>query len=128
MANILNEYFSVIADWIGFDDPIPIDYDNDVVLRAMIVKHDNHQNIQAIKDALPYGNIFKFCSMTEYEIYNIHYSDVIMSTMTSQITSLTIVYSAVFQTQIKENIKAPCHWHLRGKFTGDRWIPCTKGQ
>ena len=30
--------------------------------------------------------------------------------------------------QIKENIKAPCHWSLCGEFTGDRWIPRTKGQ
>ena len=28
---------------------------------------------------------------------------------------------------IKDNTKAPRHWHLRGKFTGDRWIPRTKG-
>ena len=32
------------------------------------------------------------------------------------------------QAQIKENIKAPRHWPLRGEFTGDRWIPRTKGQ
>ena len=32
------------------------------------------------------------------------------------------------QAQIKENIKAPSHWPLRGEFTGDRWIPHTKGQ
>ena len=32
------------------------------------------------------------------------------------------------QTQIKENIKAPRHWPLRGEFTGYRWIPHTKGQ
>ena len=32
------------------------------------------------------------------------------------------------QTQIKENIKAPRHWPLCGEFTGDRWIPRTKGQ
>ena len=30
--------------------------------------------------------------------------------------------------QIKENIKAPRHWPLCGEFTGDRWIPRTKGQ
>ena len=30
--------------------------------------------------------------------------------------------------QIKENIKAPRHWPLWGLFTGDRWIPRTKGQ
>ena len=57
-----------------------------------------------------------------------HYSDVIMGTLASQITSLTIAYSTVyswcvilifvctasihFQTQIKENIKALCHWPL----------------
>ena len=32
------------------------------------------------------------------------------------------------QAQIKENIKAPRHWPLWGGFTGDRWIPRTKGQ
>ena len=31
------------------------------------------------------------------------------------------------QTQIKENIIAPRHWPLWGEFTGDRWIPRTKG-
>ena len=29
---------------------------------------------------------------------------------------------------VKENIKAPRHWSLWGAFTGDRWIPRTKGQ
>ena len=32
------------------------------------------------------------------------------------------------QAQIKENIKAPRHWPIGGEFTGDRWIPRTKGQ
>ena len=31
-------------------------------------------------------------------------------------------------SQIKENIKAPRHWLLRGESTGHRWIPLTKGQ
>ena len=54
-----------------------------------------------------------------------HYSDVIMSEMASQITSLTIVCLTVY---FKENIKAPRHWPLCGECTGDRWIPHTKGQ
>ena len=29
---------------------------------------------------------------------------------------------------MKESIKAPRHWPLCGEFTGDRWIPCIKGQ
>ena len=57
-----------------------------------------------------------------------HYGDVIMSTIASQITSLTIVYSTVYYAQIKENIKAPRHWPLCEEFTGDRWIPRTNGQ
>ena len=77
---------------------------------------------------------------------SLHYNDVIMGAIASQITSLTIVYSIVYsvadqrkhqssaslafvreihrgpfiQVQIKENIKAPRHWPLCGKFTGDR--------
>ena len=58
-----------------------------------------------------------------------HYSDVIMDTMVSQITNLTIIYSAVcLGEEIKENIKALRYWPLWGKFTGRRWIPHTKGQ
>ena len=45
-----------------------------------------------------------------------------MTTMASQITSLTVVYSFI-QTQIKENIKAPRHWPLCGEFTGTGEFP-----
>ena len=34
----------------------------------------------------------------------------------------------LFKAQVRENIKAPRHWSLCGEFTGDRWIPRTKGQ
>ena len=51
-----------------------------------------------------------------------------MSTMASQITSLTIVYSTIYSVSDKENLKAPRLWPLWGEFTGDRWIPRTKGQ
>ena len=44
----------------------------------------------------------------------LHYNDVIMRAMASQITSLTIVYPKFFQAQIKENIKAPRHGPCAG--------------
>ena len=63
-----------------------------------------------------------------------HYSDVIMGAMASQITSPTTVSSrrrskkaSKLRAQIKESIKALRHWPLWGEFTGDRWIPRTKG-
>ena len=34
----------------------------------------------------------------------------------------------LFKAQINKNIKAPRHWPLCGEFTGDRWIPRTKGK
>ena len=52
-----------------------------------------------------------------------------MSAITSQTISLTIVYSTIYSdTDQKKNIKVPRHWPLCGEFTGDRWIPLTKGQ
>ena len=62
--------------------------------------------------------------------YFLHYSDVIMSTIASHITSVTIVYWTVFffQAHIKVNIKSVRHWPWWGEFTDDQWIPLTKGQ
>ena len=57
-----------------------------------------------------------------------HYYDVIMSTMASQITSISNRSQPFVQAQIKENIKAPRHWPLCGEFAGHRWILYTKGQ
>ena len=66
------------------------------------------------------------CKMTVLLIDSMHYNDVTMGAIASQITSLTIVHSNVIQTQIKENIKAPHHWPLfagktpgTGEFTGE---------
>ena len=71
-----------------------------------------------------------------------HYSDVIMGAMASKITIPTIAYSAVYQAQIKENIKAslafvraihrwpmnsPHKWPVTRKmFPFDHIIRCTQ--
>ena len=57
-----------------------------------------------------------------------HYSDVIMDTMASQITSLAIVYSTVSLGADQRKKKAPSQWPLCGKFTGDRRIRTKKDQ
>ena len=58
----------------------------------------------------------------------VHYADVIMTKMTSQITSLTVVYSTVYSDadQIKHQSSASLAfvWGIHR----DRWIPRTKGQ
>ena len=55
-----------------------------------------------------------------------HYIDVIMTTMASQITSLTVVYSAVYSDADQRNIKAPRHWPLCGEFTGTGEFPAQR--
>ena len=49
-----------------------------------------------------------------------------MTTMASQTTSLTVVYSYVYSEQIKENIKVPRHWPLCGEFTGTGEFPAQR--
>ena len=56
----------------------------------------------------------------------VHYIDVIMGAMASQITSLFSVYSTVY-SGADQNFKAPRHWSLCGEFTVDRWFPRTNG-
>ena len=58
-----------------------------------------------------------------------NYSDIVLSAMTSQITSLTIVYS----TTIYPGADQPKHQSTASlafvvEFIGDRWIPRTKGK
>ena len=66
--------------------------------------------------------------MTKTSEYRTSYNQLYQTTMESQITNLTIVYSTVYSDADQEIIKAPRHWPLWGEFTGDRWIPRTKGQ
>ena len=54
------------------------------------------------------------------------YTDAIMGAMVSP--ALRMFTQPFVQTHIKENIKAPRFWHVRGEFTADQWIPSTKGQ
>ena len=55
----------------------------------------------------------------------IHYSNVIMDMVLSQITSLTIGYSNVYSDADQRKHQS---WPLWGEFTGDGWIPRTEGQ
>ena len=58
----------------------------------------------------------------------LHYGEVIMSTMASQITSLTTVYSTVYSGVDQRKHQSDASLALCGEFTGDRRIPRTKGQ
>ena len=51
-----------------------------------------------------------------------------MGVMASQITSVTIVYSAFYSGADQRKDQSSASLVLRGEFTGDQWIPRTKDQ
>ena len=82
-----------------------------------------HEHLEHVEETLA-DVVWVYHADTETK----HYDDVIMSAMASEITSLAIfcLLKRLFQAWIKGNIKDHCS--LWGEFTGDRWIPRTRGQ
>ena len=66
-------------------------------------------------------------SISSLDLHSSHNNDVIMNATASQ-PVIRLFTQLFIQSQIKENMKAPRYWPLWGEFTGDRWIPRTKGQ
>ena len=57
-----------------------------------------------------------------------HYNDVIMTTVASQITSLTVVYSTVYSDADQRKHQSSASLAFVREIHRDRWIPRTKGQ
>ena len=57
-----------------------------------------------------------------------HYNDVIMTTMASQITSLTVVYSTVYSDADQRKHQSSASLAFVWEIHRGRWIPRTKGQ
>ena len=57
-----------------------------------------------------------------------HYIEVIMTTMTSQITSLTVVYSTVYSDAYQRKHQSSASLAFVWGIHRERWIPRTKGQ
>ena len=51
-----------------------------------------------------------------------------MSAMAFPIISILVFYSTVYSGTDRRKHQIPHHWPLWGKFTGNLWIPHTKGQ
>ena len=97
----------------GFRDP------GSVLILGHVTQYDNPYLICIAMEMPEYCTKRSICS---------HYDDVIMSAMASQITSLTIVYSTVYSGADQRKHQSSALLALCVEFTGDRWIPRTKGQ
>ena len=61
-------------------------------------------------------------------IYEVHYDDVIMTTIASQITSLMSVYSTVYSDADQRKHQSSASLAFVWGIHRDRWIPRTQGQ
>ena len=79
-------------------------------------------SILAVCSTLRHLPIIYFTHISNMSIL-IHYGDVIMGAIASQITSLTIVYPTVYSdTDQRKHQSSASLAFVRGNFTGDRWI------
>ena len=65
---------------------------------------------------------------TLHNMWSRHYIDVIVTTMASQITSLTVVYSTVYSGADQRKHQSSASLAFVGGIHRDRWFPRTKGQ
>ena len=66
--------------------------------------------------------------LCEFQLTHWHYSDVIMTTIASLITSLAVVYSAVYSDADQRKHQSSASLAFVWGIHRDRWIPRTKGQ
>ena len=60
--------------------------------------------------------------------FQTHYTDVVMTTMAPQITSLAVVYSIVYSGADQRKHQSSASLAFVWGIHRDRWIPRTKGQ
>ena len=71
---------------------------------------------------------YSFMLLISRHHWSLHYDDVIMSVIASQITSLTIVYSTVYSDSDQRKHQSSTSLAFVWGIHRDRWIPRTKGQ
>ena len=68
VAKIFNKYFNEIAEGIGFNDPIPENFDKDDIFLSLIKRYDDHPSIMAIKKFCTQGQSFDFVHVTPNDV------------------------------------------------------------
>ena len=78
--------------------------------------------------SMPWSRHFTLREQKEFGDQLQHYTDVIMTTMASQITSLTVVYSTVYSDADQRKHQSSASLAFLWGIHRDRWISRTKGQ
>ena len=71
VAKIFKKYLNEIADGIGFNDPIPENFDKDDIFVSMIKRYDDHPSIVTIKKKYSCQSILlRMIEKWKYALYN----------------------------------------------------------
>ena len=106
-------------------------YERDQTMSSLCPQTPKHLTLQGHQQAHAVLTFYlDICSFrfSQYPCCRFHYIDVIMTTMASQITSITVAYSTVYsdadQRKHQSSVSLAFVWGIHR----DRWIPRTKGQ
>ena len=99
-----------------------------ITLSLRNVPRNHHRNYwwtysRGFIDSIPLGYFWDASGGLRHH----HYTDVIMTTMASQITSLTVVYSTVYSDADQRKYQSSATLAFVWGIHRDRWIPRTKG-
>ena len=92
-------------------------------------RHRAHYDVIVMQGKVTLHWLNYHWSSTQFkQIFPFHYDDVIMTTLASQITSLTVVYSIVYSGVDERKHQSSASLAFVRGIHRDRWIPRTKGQ
>ena len=100
--------------------------DWDIVLNILLQKYRRNSCCSKTKFHMVVCTLG--CDLPVKQTHCPHYDDVIMTTMASQVTSLTVVYSIVYSDADQRKHQSSASLAFVWGIHRDRWIPRTKGQ
>ena len=118
-ADLLIMYVMILCLILKHDDVIPWEYRRD---------RGNQDTLCLIDQFWSYRKLNKISTWLMFRTGRSNKAASWWARRRLKSPTLRLLTQSFIQTQIKENIKARCHWPLWGEFTGDRWMPRTKGQ
>ena len=99
---------------------------NHTIYVGILIPHQQMKDASMSPWKFAFVQCFRVKSGCNHQIY--HYTDVILTTITSQITSLTVVYSTVYSDADQRKHQRSASLSFVWGIHRDRWIPRTKGQ
>ena len=97
---------------------------NHTIYACILIPHQQMKDASMSPWKVVFVQCFRVKSGCNHQIY--HYTDVIMTTITSQITSLTVVYSTIYSDADQREHQSSASLSFVWGIHQDRWIPAQR--